>query len=109
MPVKSYSVDEICAIIKACGDSRVCRLKVGTFSISFIPPKPKTLDPVLPTPSELEEAKEYQSQVFAENERMIRDRNLSELRISDPEAFEELISNGELEDAGKGPNESELG
>lgn len=96
----AYSVQQICAIIRACHEGGVTRLQIGDLKLSFTgKEKPEKLCP--PTPEEIKLAQEYENDVFQENEKRIRTEELSQLRLSDPEAYEELVTRGELEDDGK--------
>jgi restriction endonuclease Mrr len=101
MAGKDFSVAEIQAILKTCKDSGVGQLQIGTFKVSFLPAEPKTPEAATPTPEQIRAAKEYEAQVFEEHEKRIREEQLSNLRLSDPEAYEDLVNRGELTDAGK--------
>jgi hypothetical protein len=93
-----FSIEEVCAIIKSCRESGVGRLQIGTFAVSFLPEPEK---PAAVTPEQIELAKKYEAEAFKDHERRIREEELSHLRISDPEAYEELVNRGELEHAGE--------
>lgn len=102
--VKTYSVSEIQDILKSCRESGVTRLQIGTFAAEFSPPEPKTPVAATPTKEDLDAAREFQNQAFLDQEKRIKLEKLSQLRISDPEMFEELQSRGELTDAGEKPD-----
>lgn len=68
---------------------------------SFLPPKPQASEEVTPTPEQLVNAREYENEAFRRNEERIRMEQLSQLRLSDPEMYEELVAKGELEHAGE--------
>lgn len=101
---KQFSVNEICAILQKSREMGVTQLKVGTLTVSFLPPEPKTPEVATPTLEQIEAAKTYQNDVFIENERRIRQADLDQLRLSDPEMYEELQNRGELEHAGEESN-----
>jgi len=92
----AYSPEQICAIIKQAQECGVTRLKIGDLVVSFLPPEPKTRAVATLTKEQLREAEADQNKVFLENERRLRLEELSELRLSDPEAYEDLQSRGEL-------------
>lgn len=96
MAGKDFSVDEIQAILKSCRESGVTQLKIGAFSVSFLLPEPKAPEAATPTPEQIRAAKEYEGQLFEQNEQRIREEQLLNLRLSDPEAYEDLVNRGEL-------------
>lgn len=97
----NFSVDQIKDILKSCRDSGVTQLKIGTFSVQFSPPEPKTLEAATLTPAQIAAARAYENEVFLENEKRVREEELSHLRLTDPEMYEELQNRGELEDVGE--------
>lgn len=101
MAGSNYSVDEIQAILNSCKDSGVGQLQIGTFKVSFLPPETKAPEVATPTPEQLRAAKEYENDVFLDNEKRLREDELSNLRLIDPESYEDLVNRGELIDAGK--------
>lgn len=94
-----FNVTEIREILNSCRESGVTQLKIGDLEVSFLPLEKK--NPQVATPEEQKKAKEFENDAFKENERRVKMEQLSQLRISDPETYEELISEGELENAGE--------
>jgi hypothetical protein len=107
MSEQQFSYAEIAAILKSCREHRVARLKIGTFSVSFLPRKPKAKAAATPTPEEQVKARRFESEAFLENEKRVKMETLAHLRIADPEKYEELLSQGELEDAGQEPDRTD--
>jgi hypothetical protein len=94
---QNYSLAEIKAIIKACRESGVTQLQIGTFKAQFSPPEPKTPVAALPTHEQVELAKDYENEAFREAERRLKLEDLAQLRLTDPVMYEELQARGELE------------
>lgn len=105
----------IALIIKACARHRVATLKFGDLEISF-GPKVKTtrtgptfLEEVPPSPSEahveppVTEITEQQQKNIAraaleQDELSLREQQFAELLVTDPEAAEQMLADGELDD-----------
>jgi hypothetical protein len=96
-----FSVEQIQAILKSCKDSGVGQLQIGTFKVSFLPPEPKAPEVATPTPEQIAAARAYENEVFLEQEKRVKLENLANLRLEDPEAYEELVNRGELEHVGE--------
>lgn len=101
MAGKDFTFAEIAAILKSCRENGVAQLKVGNFSASFLPPEPKAPEAATLTPEQQAEAERLEREALEENEKRLREDQLANLRLSDPEAYEELVNRGELIDAGK--------
>lgn len=93
-----YTPSELIDIIKSAKESGVAQLEIGDkLLVSFLPLVPKALNGVAaPTPEQIRAAKEYEGQLFSQNEQRIREEQLLNLRLSDPEAYEDLVNRGEL-------------
>ena len=92
-----YSVQDLCAIIKTCRENGVVRAKLGELSIDFLPEEPKIL--TVATPEQQKQEKLAFDAALAENEARIKLDYLANLRLSNPEEFEDLVARGELENA----------
>lgn len=97
-----YSVAELCEIIASCRKNGVWELKVPGVSLVFGEkaaenghPKPRR------SPKEAEKAKKLEEEAFLDQEAKTREEYLAHMRLADPLAYEELISQGELEHAGE--------
>lgn len=94
-----YSVKDLCEIIKVAAKNGAIDLTLGEFSISFSgKPAPNVLPGSRPITSEEEQ------EHLEENEYQLRSRELEEMRLADPEMYEDLIMRKELEDARKEPD-----
>lgn len=96
-----YSIKELCAIIKQCKAGGVTHFELKDLKLEFRAETPEKRDALPPTPEQLKAAKEYESEIFLEHEKRIRTEELSQLRLSDPEAYEDLVARGELENVGE--------
>jgi DNA-binding transcriptional MerR regulator len=99
-----YSVEEIKAILESCRDTGVARLRIGNFSVSFLTATPKASQPAAPpTPEQNEAFNVTERENLADLEERLKQDYLMNLRLSDPEEYEDLINRQELTDAGAGP------
>lgn len=97
----NFSVEQIQAILKSCRESGVTQMKLGSFSVQFSSPEPKTPEVVPLTPEQIAAVREYENQAFLDQEKRIKMEKLSHLRLTDPEMYEELQNRGELEHVGE--------
>jgi hypothetical protein len=105
------SADAICAVIKTCAESGVGEIAYGPLHVVFLKKLELDKASLAPLPeaeiSEAQTLEDHASRMFDE-ERELRRRQLSDLHITDPEAYEDLVARGELQD--RTPQEpSELG
>ncbi len=99
------SVKEICEIIKTGSKSGLAELEYLGLKVKFRTDVEH--DPASPGESGLRLTKnqaqlltqENESANLSDNEAKTREEQLSFLRLADPEAYEELIARGELENA----------
>lgn len=104
MAGENFTVEEIRAIIKECRESGVASLKAGNLDVSFLPPEPKIPEAVTLSPEQQKQADADQREVFLANEVRLREETLANLRLTDPEAYEDLVTRGELVNAGEKPD-----
>lgn len=95
----NYSVDEVCAIIKQCRESGVTQLKIGAFEASFLLPATANPGAATPTQEELAQGEKNEQKAFLNQERKIRLEQMEQMRLTDPEGYEDLVAKGEFEDA----------
>jgi hypothetical protein len=99
-----YSVKDICYLISAARECGVARLKTESFSVSFLTATPKASQPAAPpTPEQNEAFNVTERENLADLEERLKQDYLMNLRLSDPEEYEDLINRQELTDAGAGP------
>lgn len=100
-------VTQICSIIESCSQHNVTKLKFGDLELEFAARKPEhaspgasAQEPVLPPDAEISEvqAQEEIREIEAENVRL-REQELAEKLLTDPEAFERQLQEGDLADA----------
>jgi hypothetical protein len=100
-----FSVPEACSIIEACAKNGVSFVKFGDLCVRFKDTANiKSEDPSLaqPTPSAEEIAalqKSLADASFLEDEIDLRAQQIADLIIEDPGQAEQMIMDGELEDA----------
>jgi hypothetical protein len=102
----TFSVKEICEIIEACAKGGVSVLKLGTLYLklgSSGAPNAPAADPIPLTPEERFAQARAEEIALKENETILRADQLSQMRIEDPEQYEELVMAKELEHAGEEP------
>ncbi len=113
----SLSADDVCAIIRACGEAEVVRLRFGDLRLSFEkptnnprPPSPNPWElgpgseataPLPETPAAMEHS-EIEKETLAADSLALRRAQIEDLLLEDPLRAEEMITNGEL-----GENERE--
>lgn len=107
MPTTNFSVADIQAILTTCRDTGVSLLKIGNFSASFLPPEPKAPEVVAPTPEQVAASKAHENLVFLEQERRVKLDHLANLRLTNPEEYEELVARGELIHVGEEPDRAD--
>lgn len=97
-------VSELCALIKACGESGVTELSFGTLRVQFTPvtmrEQSQPVDyqtegalPINPVVSESDE-----KEAIADSELRLREEQLAKMLLEDPVQFEKLLAAGELEE-----------
>lgn len=95
---KALTALDISAIIQVCAQNNVSKLKFGSLSVEFDRPtnpnheEPKNT-PILP--AHLEQAAKM---AILSDEAAVREEQLKKMQIEDPLRFEQLISDGDLED-----------
>jgi len=113
----SLSVDDVCAIIRACGEAGVRRLSFDGLRLSLdkpsseprppnpnpweLGPGPEAPPPSPETPAALEHS-EIQKDTLEADSLALRRAQIEDLLLEDPLRAEEMITNGEL-----GENERE--
>lgn len=111
--VTSFTASEICAIIEACGKSKVTTFSGGGFTVKFagveaesLAPSPLAAESVpenLDRPAESRrelteyETKEAERELKRQSE-LVTAARLANLMIEDPVEYEKLLANGELDD-----------
>lgn len=115
----SLNSADVCAIIKACGEAGVTKLKFDGLDLSLgkppSEPRPQdqSTDPTGPastpipvaTLTESEHTK-LSKEALEEAELIMRESQIEELKITDPAKYEELMVNGELENERDGNEDS---
>lgn len=101
---KQLGAEDICAILKSCGASRVAELKFGDLYIAFDRPSPRTKAPQgaveekLPHP--VVDPTDNPETVSAEqtelDELRLKDEQIAHMLIENPQLAEELLIKGEL-------------
>lgn len=98
--IEGLNIQDLCGLIKACGDARVTSLKWGTLSVEFLPKlEPSEIALSRTTPeagiSEADRQKEQEEQLVR-REIELKEQELAEMPIADPLQFEQLQTGGEL-------------
>lgn len=95
--MKAIETNDILRILKECAKLGVTHLKMGELEISFSPVEDKA-----DIPKKVREKPKLQAQYERESietqEVTVKQKNLDELLLSDPEEYERLIIEGELVD-----------
>jgi hypothetical protein len=92
----SFSVDDICAIIKASAESGVSRIEVGQLKIEFQgTPQPHLFAATLQEPPAQETIERIEEQAVRELDNETKADEISDMLVTDPLAYEELISQAE--------------
>ena len=107
MTKKGLTLEELCAILKACGEARVTELKFGDLHVHFgkaaqmetnqvgshvdMAPDPRAAKEI--AGNQIKEAKRS----LELDEMRVRNEQISELFLTDPLRAEELLRNGELD------------
>lgn len=95
------TVENLCAILKACTESGVSELKFEGLEVSFWGPT-QTLPQAFNLSPEVIAAQEQVSQdVSVEQEVRSREDELAEMLVNDPEKFEDLLASGDLIESSK--------
>jgi hypothetical protein len=108
----SLTSKDVCKIIETAHNFGVSTLSFGDLKLEFHKVEPKSeLAALQPEPSNTPLAKQTPEKQKEDEERMLleanvlaREAELEQLLISDPEKYEELVAQGELED---GPGSTE--
>ncbi len=102
----NLTAEQICVVIKACGECGVAKFKCGSLEVEFLQklePAPAPIvqaaPPSLPD-TEISEAQTSEDDLkrIEREEKELRRQQLRELIFTDPVAYEELCALGELED-----------
>lgn len=126
---KALSVQEVCTIIEACGKARVASLKFGDLQVDFgsqatlpaplahegspwlpfIPQARALAEAPVPTPAKeiADTLKKEAERALAQDELNVRTEQFSQLAIENPVAYEEMLTNGELDEDDALGNEDE--
>lgn len=95
----TLSVAEICSIIKICGKSGVSEFKYeGLHAVFGEKPTPESKQEVtaIKTPELTSEQVEAEKQYILDQEAEQKDLETAELLLTDPEKFEDMLTNDEL-------------
>lgn len=119
----SLTASDVCAIIKACGESGVVSLRYESLRLSFekSSKEPRTPDPasfwsgpVGPVPPTLpvatltaSEHEQIQRDTLESDELDVREQQIEDLLLTEPLRAEELIIKGELESDGTDETDDE--
>ena len=94
----TLSKEDICGIIKECGQNGVREFKLGALFLNFGPSPAPTIEPVHVAPRvQYEQIKLSEK----ETEKMARDNQEEELQrllITDPLEYEQMLRRGDVED-----------
>ncbi len=95
----SLTPEELCAILKACGDAKVAEMDFGTLHVRFDRPDQKPLpNPGIAVSDDT--LKQVTERVLREDEHRLREDQMALLQIENPLAAEQLA----LEDEGLSVN-----
>jgi hypothetical protein len=89
------TAEEICAIIKICGESGVQNITFKDLHVSFSGPKANDKDPIAHSPGPVWNSLDDKKSL-AQLEVDLMDDRLAEMQISDPVRYEELMANKDL-------------
>jgi len=99
---KNLNCKDICSIIKECANHGVVDFKYQELQVSF---KAKEITQVVSTTSQVSEEEipdSYIEQIEKENlyeeELILKEQELANMPIEDPEQFEEMLANGSIGD-----------
>jgi hypothetical protein len=103
---ESIPASEVCEIIKCASECGVSQVKLGSLEISFFDrtKKETIIYPDLPLGDLASQEKDTKRTLLEESAR-IREEELATLSLTDPQRYEELLLQGELE--GGTENESQ--
>ena len=88
----------LCAIIKQCGESGVQEFKWGDLHVLFsISGPPGRLPGIVHTLAPLKSF--LQEEVLPENEESARENQMEQLKLTDPVAYENLVTQGRIDSA----------
>lgn len=95
--------DEVCALIKACGESGVSSLKWGNLQVSFerSPKEPET-PPAIPDTEISEEIAQSGTRRLEQEEFNTKEDELATMLIENPLEYERMLTNRELESKDSG-------
>ncbi len=115
--LKDLDSKAICSIIESCATHGVTSLKLGDFFIEFSPKaKPESLPEVLTSETHStnpeaaisdQQHKENTKELLEREEISLRDQEIAEMQITDPLGAEQMLLNGELEDADSDGSDSD--
>ncbi len=113
-----FTVTDLCAILEACGKSHVAELKWGDLFVKFGPQSPVSQvvehrtpvvlplesEDLTPEPRPAKEIAETQTTIARESleldEIHLKEDQLALLAIEDPQAYEQMVADGELDEDG---------
>ena len=104
VPVKSFTAEEICAIIKQCGESDVLKLSLGDFHVEFerkasaLLDTPEQASQVFPVISQ-EQSNEIQDLANIKERSDDASEEIANLLLTNPVEYEDSLMRGDLEDA----------
>lgn len=106
MATKGLTADEVVVILKACGDVQVAVLKFGNLYVRFSrnesPPSPEPWGSVAAPPVPATEIAVKQAEqarlAFEQDELALKEEQLQELKLTDPEEYEKHVINGDLDE-----------
>ena len=95
----NFTAQEICDIIKACGESGVVKFECGPLCLSFqdsldqvnTPPQNYSPGQVAEIPKVMNE-----SSLIKQDEMSVKEEHLAELKLQDPYEYETLLAEPEL-------------
>ena len=101
---KELSAEEVCSILKACGEAQVSVLKFRNLYVKFGGPAEHqkndlaTVSPIIPETEISEQASNVSTEALLKEARLTKEERLALLQIEDPHEYEKLLFSGELED-----------
>lgn len=85
-------ISELCDILKACGEAKVHKIRLGSLYLEFGPDSSQ----VKPPPATEIVAQEKRS--LLQDEQKVKQDQLENMLLEDPEGYEELLLGGDLVD-----------
>jgi hypothetical protein len=100
---ESLTLNDVCALLRACSEARVTELKFGTLQVLFAPAEMgrEQLQPmqdlVQPSAADIDSSPEAR-EAFANEVRRTKQERLALMAVEDPAELERLILSGDLTD-----------